>query len=209
MLPASAGVQPIELHTPDAATTPSEMTAPYASSRVSPAAPMPLAPADASTSTFLEAARRGFAAGRTGEALERAETRLLQRSAGLPGANPPMREPAFRDIGVARRALAVRDYQGALHAIDNALAASALAARPAPPASPGPAVATVATMPAVPTVTYALQAGHWQLQGAEYLWVPPETVPRPVQYRPLIQAHYAYVWRDGKWAWVPTHYGAD
>jgi hypothetical protein len=38
------------------------------------------------------------------------------------------------------------------------------------------------TAPAQPTVAYALLPRHWQLRGAQYVWVPPEAIPRPVMY---------------------------
>jgi YXWGXW repeat-containing protein len=58
--------------------------------------------------------------------------------------------------------------------------------------------------PAQPTVTYALLPGHWQLRGAQYFWVPPETIPRPVTYWRFVEGYY--VWRGGEWVWVPGHY---
>ncbi len=62
---------------------------------------------------------------------------------------------------------------------------------PAPPAA-GP-----------PVVTYALLPGHWQLQGAQYVWVPADTVPRPVVSGRLVQGHHV---RAGEWVWVPAHF---
>jgi hypothetical protein len=58
--------------------------------------------------------------------------------------------------------------------------------------------------PMQPTVTYALLPGHWQPQGSQYLWVPPETKPRPVTYWRFVEGQY--VWRGGEWVWVPAHY---
>ncbi len=60
------------------------------------------------------------------------------------------------------------------------------------------------TAPARPIITYALLPGHWQLRGAQYVWVPPETVPRPVKYWRFVEG--CYIWRGGEWAWVPGHY---
>jgi YXWGXW repeat-containing protein len=85
--------------------------------------------------------------------------------------------------------------------------------RPISPAAPVPSTTSPASPPVArpappvtqPTATYALLPGHWQLEGAQYLWVSPETVPRPVEYRPFIQGHYA--WRDGQWVWVPPRWG--
>ena len=112
-------------------------------------------------------------AGRIGEAqeaLERAETRLLSVSAAPVQASSPDSQHAVLAIGAARRALAVHDRQGAIRAIDDALAAVTFAARLATP-SPPP-VALTQPAPAQPIVTYALLPGHWQLQGAQYVWVP-------------------------------------
>jgi hypothetical protein len=49
----------------------------------------------------------------------------------------------------------------------------------------------VALMPGPAPQTYAL------------LWVPPETMLRPVDRRQLTGGHYA--WLDGRWVWVPVH----
>jgi len=112
---------------------------------------------------------------------------LLQRSVGLPQATSPGGEHALRNIGVAR----------------HALAASAPAAHAAPPSPPPPPVAPLPPAPLQPMVTYALLPGNWQLPRARYVWVPPETVPRPVEHRPFIPGRY--VWRGGEWVWVPAH----
>ena len=58
--------------------------------------------------------------------------------------------------------------------------------------------------PMQPTVTYALLPGHWQLQGSQYVWVPPETIPRPVTYWRFVEGQN--VWRGGEWVWAPAHY---
>jgi hypothetical protein len=58
--------------------------------------------------------------------------------------------------------------------------------------------------PTQPTVTSALLPGHWQLQGSQYVWVPPDTTPRPVTYWRFVEGQY--VWRGGEWVWVPAHY---
>jgi hypothetical protein len=92
---------------------------------------------DGTPGGFLEAARTALQRGRTAEAqeaLERAETRLLDRPAGLARDDVPDHTRTVLDIDVARRALAMRDRPGAIRAIDGALAASALASRPASPA---------------------------------------------------------------------------
>ena len=153
----------------------------------------------------LEAARRALEAGRIGqaqEALERAETRLLNGSAAPVPASSPGSQHAVLAIGEARRALGAHDRQRAIRAIGDALAAPTFAAQAATP-SPPP-VAPAQPAPAQPIVTYALLPGHWQLQGAQDVWVPPETVPRPVAFWQFVQGRY--VWRGGEWVWVPAHY---
>jgi hypothetical protein len=143
----------------------------------------------------MEAGRIGQAQ----EALERAETGLLNGSAAPVQANSPDSEHAVLAVGAARRALA---RLGAIREIDDALAAATLAARVATP-SPPP-VAPTQPAPAQPIVTYALLPGHWQLHGAHYVWVPPQTVPRPVAYWRFVKGRY--VWRGGEWVWVLAHY---
>jgi len=158
---------------------------------------------------FLKAAQSAADRGQTGkaqEALERAETRLLDRAVGMNSAQEPDDRRAVLDIGVARQELAAGDRPGTLRAIDDALAASYLVARRAPPmsATPSPVADVTLPPPSPPSVTYALLPGHWQLQGARFVWVPPETALRRVEARPLVEGRY--VWRDGEWHWVPAHY---
>jgi hypothetical protein len=180
---------------------------------------------DASPRVFLLAARNALRQGRTGEAreaLERAETRLLDRSVLSAGVRFPDRQPLVLDVGVARHALASGDRQSALRAIDDALvsleqapsppalADSAIAAAPMPlgrvtSSTPVPAVSAAPAPPPPPPVTYALLPGHWQLQGANYVWIPPETTPRLVVSRPLVPNQY--VWKGGTWVYIPQHYG--
>jgi hypothetical protein len=79
------------------------------------------------------------------------------------------------------------------------LAPPTVTAPPSPlPVTPAPPAA------GRPVVTSALLPGHWQLQGAQYVWVPPDTAPRPVVSGRLVQGHY--VWRARKWVWVPAHF---
>jgi hypothetical protein len=79
-----------------------------------------------------------------------------------------------------------------------------LLAPPSVTAPPSPPPLTPAPAAGPPVVTYALLPGHWQLQGAQYVWVLPDTVPRPVVSGRLVQGHY--VWRAGEWIWVPAHF---
>lgn len=71
----------------------------------------------------------------------------------------------------------------------------------APPVVPSPPNNTA---PAQPTITYGLLPGHWQLQGSQYIWVPPETIPCPVTHWRFVEG--LYIWRGGEWIWVPAHY---
>ena len=84
-------------------------------------------------------------------------------------------------------------------ALSQAAWAQPISLTPAPiVATPIPPPIPVVTAPAVvlpPPVTEALLPGHWQLEGARYVWVPPETRLRPVQLRPLLLVEN--VWKDG------------
>jgi len=169
-------------------------------------------PEDVPPRALLEAARSAVDHGRTGdaqEALERAETGLLDRDVAVNSTQNPDDRRAVLDIAVARQALAAGDHPGALRAIDDALAASDLVARPAPPLPAPPPAATVATPapPGPPPVTYALLPGHWQLEGARYVCVPPAATLRRVESRPFIEG--SFDWCDGEWRWVPAHYGSN
>ena len=116
---------------------------------------------------------------------------------------------AVLNIAVARQALADHDRPGTLKAINDALAAFDVVSRPAPPllAPPPAAAVEVPAPPGPPPVTHALLPGHWQLEGARYVWVPPATTLRHVESRPFIEGHYD--WYDGEWRWVPAHYGSS
>jgi hypothetical protein len=203
---APASAQPIDLLGSPTVTAPPNNAA-LSDTHAATALPLlgPSLTADEPRRTFLEAARRALEAGRieeAREALERAETRLLNAPAAPVQASSPERQDAIRAIGEARRALAAHDRQGAIRAIYDALAAATLGARVTTP-SPPP-VAPTQPAPDQPSVTYALLPGHWQLQGAQYVWVPPEIDPRPVAYWRFVQGRY--VWRGGNWVWAPAHY---
>jgi hypothetical protein len=58
--------------------------------------------------------------------------------------------------------------------------------------------------PPISGTTRALLPGHWKLQGSNYVWVPPETRLREVQTAALVQG--GYVWRNGLYVLMPTHY---
>ena len=156
-----------------------------ARSAVAPALPVPAVALSAPPLSFLEAARRALAGARTGEAqeaLERAETRLLDGTA-QPGVAAPSMVPALATTRAARQALAVHDRAGAAREIDAAIdalgASAAAAAFPPPVAAPTPLqpaapMVVAAIPPGPPPVTKALLPGRWELQGAKYVWVPPD-----------------------------------
>jgi len=74
---------------------------------------------------------------------------------------------------------------------------------PEPTVMPGTALGAQFAPP-ISVTTRALLPGHWALQGSDYVRVPPETRLRAVQAAPLVQG--SYVWRNGSYVWVPTHY---
>ena len=74
------------------------------------------------------------------------------------------------------------------------------------PATSSP-MAGVALPSPGPPVTHVLLPGHWQLEGARYLWVPPETTLRRVQPSSFVEGRY--VWHGGDWHWVPAHLDDD
>ena len=168
---------------------------------------------DAPPAAFLERARSSLEAHRIAvarEALERAQRRLLDdRATALPSRSGAV-DRALLDVGVARRALAAGDRARCLYAIDDALAALTVAALVEPstsaawlPAAPVPVPPTLPPPPP-PVSTFVLLPGHWQLEGARYVWVKGDDVLRPVVPRPFVQGHYA--WHDRAWVWVPGHY---
>ena len=130
---APASAQPIDRLGSPTVTAPLNNAAP-SDTRAATALPLlgPSLPADEPRRAFLEAARRALEAGRieeAREALERAETRLLNAPAAPVQASSPDSEHAVLAIGAARHALAAHDRQGAIRAIDDALAAATLVAR--------------------------------------------------------------------------------
>ncbi len=93
-----------------------------------PNLPAPALPDNARASDFLRAAQGALAAGRTGEAqqaLEMAQTRLLDRSVPLGQTNDPSNDTAVRQISAALRALSDSDRAGSMQQIQSAMAAAA------------------------------------------------------------------------------------
>jgi hypothetical protein len=94
-------------------------------SPIAPRLPTPTAGDDATIRQYLMNARAALASGRTGEgqeALERAETRMLDRSVAPEQVGNAIHGPGVEDVGAARRALAAGDAPGAIQIIDAALA---------------------------------------------------------------------------------------
>lgn len=95
------------------------------SSVLAPALPSPDLGPGATPEQFLHAARGALATGRTGEAqqaMEMAETRLLDRSTPLFQTDVPSRSELVARIGEARRALGDHDRARSMHLLDEAIA---------------------------------------------------------------------------------------
>ncbi len=93
-------------------------------STVAPHFPAPSVAADASPQQLLAAAQQAIRQRRTGvaqEALERAETRLLDGSV-MPGMMGPSADPMVKQVSAARMALGRGDSAGANQMISEALA---------------------------------------------------------------------------------------
>ena len=93
-------------------------------STVAPTLPEPSVGENATPQQLLVAARAALAAGRTGEAqeaMERAQTRLLDRATPLFQTDRPSTHQAVLEITSALRALGNRDRSGALRGIEAAL----------------------------------------------------------------------------------------
>jgi hypothetical protein len=86
--------------------------------------PAPALPENSPPSAYLHAAQGALAAGRIGEAqeaLEQAQTRLLDRSVPLGQTNEPSNNPAIGQISQALQALAARDRATCMHWIETAM----------------------------------------------------------------------------------------
>jgi len=94
-------------------------------SPIAPALPSPDLDPGATPEQFLHAARSALATGRTGEAqqaMEMAETRLLDRSTPLFQTDVPSRSELIARIGEARRALGDHDRARSMELLDQAIA---------------------------------------------------------------------------------------
>jgi hypothetical protein len=102
---------------------PQAMAADSASAALAPL-PSPVVPEGARPSDYLRAAQGALAAGRAGEAeeaLEMAQTRMLDRSVPLGQTNNPSDNATVGQISQARQALAARDRATCLQLIQAAI----------------------------------------------------------------------------------------
>jgi hypothetical protein len=89
------------------------------------ALPVPSLPENSPPSAYLRAAQGALATGHTGEAqeaLEQAQTRLLDRSVPLGQTNTPSGNPAVSQIDQALQALRAHDRATCMHWIETAMA---------------------------------------------------------------------------------------
>jgi hypothetical protein len=96
-------------------------------SAIAPNLPSPQLGPDASPADYLRAAQTALAAGRTGEAqqaLEQAQTRLLDRSVAYGQTNMPSDNPAVAQITRALHALAAGDTAQCMQLIQSAIPAT-------------------------------------------------------------------------------------
>jgi hypothetical protein len=103
--------------------TPSDTT-----STIAPTPPEPAVGPDAGVSALLASANQSIASGQTGtadEALEQAETQILQRSVPQIQTDYTNNDPVVVQIGQARQALGNRDNAGATQIINQILASNA------------------------------------------------------------------------------------
>jgi hypothetical protein len=104
----------------------SNITAGDSRSVIAPRLPAPAGGPNGSAGSFLADAQRALNAGQTGraqEALERAQTAMLQRSVPAGQADTPDQSPDVMQVSAARDALAHRDLPGAKRAIAAAMSA--------------------------------------------------------------------------------------
>jgi hypothetical protein len=96
-------------------------------STIAPNLPSPTIGPNASAADYLHAAQSSLQAGRTGEAqqaLEMAQTRLLDRSVPMGQTNNPSDNPAVTQISQALKALAAHDLAQAMQSIQSAIPAA-------------------------------------------------------------------------------------
>jgi len=105
--------------------TPTLAQRPGPDSVIAPALPVPDVGEDAPATAYLHSAEAALATGRSGEAqeaLEMAQTRLLDRSVPLGQTGVPSADPAVQQISAALQALAAGDRMSCVNQIGAALA---------------------------------------------------------------------------------------
>jgi hypothetical protein len=93
-------------------------------SAIAPHLPRPMVGENAGPDGYLKAADRALAAHQTGaaqQALEMAETRLLDRSTAPDAASQPDQSPRIAAVAAARKDLAAKNWAGARRAIQEAM----------------------------------------------------------------------------------------
>lgn len=106
----------------------SNITAGDSSSTIAPTSPEPNVGPNAGVSTLLISAKQSIASGATGtadEALEQAETQILQRSVPQTSTDYVSQDPVVMQIGQARQALGNHDKAAATQTINQILASNA------------------------------------------------------------------------------------
>lgn len=166
----------------------------------------------------LITARSDVEAGRTRLGLDHlglAETRLLNDRAATPGVRPEPFQRALTDVSAARafasrgqRVAAIDAINDALRSLQSAEAATfapVMTGRPLQLLEPmnGPAQ-SMPPAPPPPAVLYRLLPGHWQLRGAESVWVEPQSVPQPVSVETIVPSRE--IWNSDRWVPVPEHF---
>lgn len=112
--------------------TASNITPQNTRSTIAPNLPSPAIGANANAVDYLRAAQRALQTGRTGEAqqaLEMAQTRLLDRSVAQGQTDNASDNPAVTQVSNALKALAARDRMSAMQLIDSAIPAAMASAR--------------------------------------------------------------------------------
>ena len=102
----------------------SNVTAADSRSRIAPRLPAPAGGENASIPTLLKDAQTALdtkQSGRAQEALERAETAMLQRSVPVDQASSPDMAPGVTQVEMARKAIAAGDMAGAKKAVSAAM----------------------------------------------------------------------------------------
>ena len=187
-LPALADVSPVTGKPEPTSNVASNIAPSNTRSEIAPALP---APASEGPRDLLMTASQNIASRRTGaaqEALERAETRILDRSVPATMSNAPDNSQVVNLIAQARMALANNDLQSANASVQQALQAlppegqsvpqgsNVIIAPGAPPppgaetiAPPGAGIIDRNVAPA--EVVSIPEPGHWELQpDGRYVW---------------------------------------